>query len=91
MDDNNHTEEKEKLKWHEHLACGWPLALVGIGGALGGLCGGAAYAINAQIFGKNISKTKKYIYSFLVGAGAFATYFLVIVVLAIIFPDLFSE
>ena len=91
IDKKNNTEENKKLTWHEHLACGWPLALVGIGGAIGGLCGGAAYAINAKIFGKNLSKSKKYIYSIAVGIGAIAVYFLAIVILAIIFPNLFSE
>lgn len=88
---NDKEPSNEKLKWHEHLACGWPLSLIGIGGALGGLLGGGAYAINVQVFRKSISKTKKYIYSFLIVFSAFAVYFLIIVLLALFFPDLFSK
>lgn len=80
----------KKMEWYEHLACGWPLLLVFIGGALGGLCGGAAYAVNAKVFSKDISITKKYAYVILVGVGAFLVYFIAVVVLAMIFPGLFA-
>ena len=79
-----------KLKWYEYLACCWPLILVGIGGLLGGLCGGVAYGINANIFSKEISSAKKYIYTTLVGIGAIILYFILAVVLALLFPDLFG-
>lgn len=84
-------DDKKKLQWYEHLACGWPLVLVGIGGALGGLCGGAAYVISAKIFRKEIPSTKKYIYAILVGLSAIVVYLLALVVLALIFPDLFPK
>lgn len=42
--------ETAKLPVHVHLLCGWPLLLVVIGGAIGGLCGGAAYGINMAIY-----------------------------------------
>ncbi|MEN3158700.1 hypothetical protein ABC502_09985 [Alkalimonas sp. NCh-2] len=80
------TSVEKKMEWYEHLACGWPLILIFIGGALGGLCGGAAYAVNAKVFGRDISNTKKYVYAILIGVSAFLTYFVAVVILAMIFP-----
>lgn len=79
------------MKWYEHLACGWPLVLVGIGGAIGGLCGGVAYGLSVKVFTKDISDTKKYAYSLLISLGAFIAYLLIVTILAIIFPDVFGE
>jgi hypothetical protein len=39
-----------KLSLQAHLVCGWPLILVIIGGLIGGGLGGAAYAVNLQIY-----------------------------------------
>lgn len=81
----------KKLQTHEHLIAGLPIALVVVGGAIGGAIGGGAYAINASIFKRDISTTKKYIYSFLVSIAACAAYAVLILILAIIFPGLFKK
>jgi aconitase A len=43
-------EEAKKLSTIVHVMCGWPLALVFIGGAIGGGLGGIAYGINMVIY-----------------------------------------
>ena len=91
MKDNNRKPGKDfflkNLKWYEHLAAGWPLFLVFAGGAVGGGCGGAAYFINGKIFNSQLSSVLKYVYSFLVGAGAVLLY----VVVAIVFKSFFHN
>ena len=51
---------KPKLTALQQVFCAWPLALVAIGGAIGGLCGGAAWAINARIMSSGMSAPVRY-------------------------------
>ena len=44
---------KTKLEWYEHIWIALPIALVAFGGAIGGGCGGAAWATNRAIFLKH--------------------------------------
>ncbi|EIQ01293.1 hypothetical protein OpiT1DRAFT_05868 [Opitutaceae bacterium TAV1] len=83
--------EQKKLQVHEHIVAALPLALVAVGGLIGGLFGGGAYAISSSIFKKDISTTKKYTYSILVSSGAVIAYFGCIIILAILFPGLFKR
>lgn len=83
-------EEENNMKWYEQLFCGLPIALVSIGGAVGGLCGGLAFALNISVFSKKMSTAKKYLFTSLITLGAVISYFLIVVVLAIIFPDTFT-
>jgi len=76
------------LRWYEHLAAGWPLILILVGGAIGGGCGGAAYALNGKIFSLSISKPLKYLYVALVGIGAVILYIMIAIILFILFPQL---
>lgn len=78
-----------RLKWYEHLACGWPLILVFLGGAVGGGCGGAAYAISGRIFlNDKLSAGKKYGLSVLVGLGAIVLYVIIVAILVTVFPGM---
>lgn len=70
-----------KLSLREQIMLGWPFILGVYGGFLGVLCGGAAYIVNIVIFKSNISKKKKYIFSFLVGVSAFALYYILLLVI----------
>ena len=79
------------LKWYEHLAAGWPLVLVFIGGAIGGACGGAAYGANLKIFSSKLSKTRKYVYSFLVGVASFIVFLALVIIAMMLFPNLFRR
>jgi len=97
MEQQNNVKKKDKLaifknlKWYEHIAAGWPLILMFVGGAIGGGCGGAAYVINAKIFNSKVATPLKYLFAFLVGVGAVVLSVLLVVVLIMIFPALASK
>jgi hypothetical protein len=56
-----------------YLVCGWPLALVAIGGGLlGGLCGGAAFGINLGIWKSSLPLVAKIVLIPMVGLIAVA-------------------
>lgn len=87
---NTDSAEKPKLTIFEHVICAWPLWLIAVGGAIGGLCGGAAWALNTRIMRSQRSAPLKYILILLSGVGAAALYFVLIVALALAFPTLFA-
>lgn len=60
----------EPLKWYQWLWCGLPFVLAIIGGALGGLFGGIACAINGRVFRYNLNGLAKYLLTGLVSLGA---------------------
>lgn len=74
------------FKWYEYLAMGWPIALMFVGGAVGGGCGGAAYVVNCYIFKSKLSTPMKYVCSFLVGIGAIILYMVCVMILLSLFP-----
>ncbi len=53
-----------------YLICGWPFALVAIGGLIGGLCGGAAFGINLSIWKSQLPVALKIILIPIVGIAA---------------------
>ena len=79
--------EKKKLKAIEYAWGCWPLIMVTVGGALGGLCGGGAAAINMKLFSSSRTQKSKYVLSFLVSIGSVLVYLLAAVVLVLIFPS----
>jgi len=60
----------EKLETRVHLMCGWPLALVFVGGAIGGGLGGGAYAINLALHKSKLPAPLKVIGNVAVGTVA---------------------
>lgn len=89
-------EEKKKkqnlfsrLTWKQHIAAGWPLILIFVGGAVGGALGAAAYFINAKIFLSGKTNASKFFMSALTGIGAIAGYIIIVGMLAMSFPNLF--
>lgn len=82
--------EKRKLTTFEQVVCAWPLALLLVGGALGGACGGAAWALNTKIMSSALSAPVRYGLIVLTGVGAGFLYFLGIFILASVFPNLFG-
>ena len=72
----------EPLKWYQWVWGGWPLILLFRGGALGGLAGAAAIAINAKIFREDMSDVLKYAMSGLVSLAAVIFYFLAAILVA---------
>ena len=63
-------KQPSKVPVSAHLLCGWPLLLVGIGGAIGGGLGGLAYGINLAIYKSNMPVIGKIFLNVLVGMGA---------------------
>jgi len=55
-----------------YLICGWPFALVAIGGLIGGVCGGAAFGINLSIWKSQLPLAAKIILIPIVGCTAVA-------------------
>ena len=67
-------EESQKLSTIVHVMCGWPLALVFIGGAIGGGLGGIAYGINMVIYKSRMPVAAKVVLNILTGTAAFITW-----------------
>jgi hypothetical protein len=53
-----------------HLACGWPLVLVLVGGMIGGGLGGAAYGVNMGIYRSTLPWPIKAVLILLTGFAA---------------------
>ncbi len=84
-------QTKPQMSAMAHIAAGWPMALVAVGGLIGGACGGAAYGISISIFKKRGATVSTYIYATLIGIAAVALYFAVIIGLGIAFPEMFKR
>ena len=63
-------DQKAKLPISAHLLCGWPLALVAVGGAIGGGLGGAAYAINLAVYKSEMPTPAKVLLNLAIGGAA---------------------
>jgi hypothetical protein len=87
----NTAEKTTKLPWHSHVISGWPLVMVIIGGLIGGACGGLAYGASMSLIKKKGISATSYILSTVIGIGCVALYFVVIIGLAIAFPNLFNQ
>jgi hypothetical protein len=61
---------KEKLPSSAHAMCGWPLALVAVGGAIGGGLGGVAYVVNLAIYKSQLPVPVKILLNVLSGLAA---------------------
>lgn len=71
-------EKSVNLSTGAHIICGWPLVLVFIGGAIGGGLGGAAYAINVQIFKSGLPLIVKMMLNLVVGCAAIGAWLAVV-------------
>lgn len=58
------------LRWYEYIWACAPLILIAIGGALGGMLGGAAAWTNLAIFRSSVSPALRYVYSALLSLTA---------------------
>lgn len=57
--------------------CGWPLALVAVGGAIGGGLGGAAYAINLAVYKSEMPIPAKVLLNLAIGGVAVVAWLVV--------------
>ncbi|MBX3416410.1 MAG: hypothetical protein KF851_02310 [Pirellulaceae bacterium] len=64
-----------------HVICGWPLLLVLIGGAIGGILGAAAYVVNLAIYKTELPAPVKVVLNVVVGFAAIGIW--VVIALAI--------
>lgn len=64
------SEAKHKLPAIAHVMCGWPLAMVAFGGAIGGGLGGVAYAINIALYKSSLPVAAKVALNLMTGAAA---------------------
>jgi len=69
---------KEKLSVKADVLCGWPLFLLGIGGAVGGGLGGAAYGINVVLYKSRLPLTMKILLNIQVGILAIVLWVLIV-------------
>jgi len=76
------TADVKKLPWHAHAIAAWPLAMVTLGGLVGGVCGGLAYWISISLINKKGISAATYILSALVGIGSVGLYFVIAIALA---------
>lgn len=65
----------EPLEWYQWLWAGIPVALVFVGGLLGGLCGGIATVINGRVFRSEMNSLAKYVLTGVVSVVAVIAYF----------------
>lgn len=84
------SSERRNLSTIEHIACAWPLALVAVGGALGGVCGALAWVLNTRIMASSMGAPMRYALIVLSGLGAIALYFVGVMALAVMFPQTFG-
>jgi ribosomal protein L37E len=70
-------KEPPKMSVVAHVLCGWPLVLVGFGGAIGGALGAAAYAINVSIYKAKMPAVLKILMNLVVGASAIAIWYFI--------------
>ena len=68
-------ELNKKLPLKAHLICGWPIFLIFIGGAIGGVLGVAAYYFNITLYKSDLPLKAKITQSLLAGLGAFVALF----------------
>jgi hypothetical protein len=59
-----------KLEWYEQVWIALPFALVFVGGAIGGGCGGLAWGFNKKVFQKVENPTLKYVFTGLISGAA---------------------
>lgn len=72
------------LAWYEWVWNGWPLVLLFMGGALGGLFGGLALALNLNIFRSQQSTALRYAITGAVSALALIAYLIAAIVLSLL-------
>jgi len=80
-----------ELSTGANIFCAWPLALVAIGGALGGLLGAMAWALNVKIMKSDFIAAVTIPTVILTGLGAFAIYFVIVAYLVLTYPDIFNR
>jgi hypothetical protein len=66
---------KHDLAWYEHIWIALPFALIVVGGAIGGGCGGAAWVINKKVFRATHNPVLRYVFTGMISIGAVVVWF----------------
>ena len=74
----------EPLKWYQWVWGGWPVALLFVGGALGGIAGMLGAVINARVFRAEISEVLKYVVTGVVSILAVLVYAVAAILLSLL-------
>ena len=80
----------KKLSTVENIVCAWPLVLIGVGGALGGLCGACGWYLNVKVMKSDYIGLVTYPAVILIGLASWASYLGIVVWLVIQFPEIFA-
>lgn len=80
-----------ELSTATNIFCAWPLVLVGLGGALGGVLGAMAWVLNVKIMKSDFIAAVTIPAVILVGIGAFAVYFGIVAYLVLTYPEVFNR
>ena len=91
MNEQQTAPTERKLTVVEQIVCALPIGLVAVGGAIGGAFGGLGWYLNQKIMRSNRSAPVRYALAVLTLVGAVAVYFASVVVLAMLFPNLFGQ
>lgn len=82
--------QSKPIPSYAQVIAGWPLIMIAIGGALGGLCGGGAYGLSMALFKKRGVTPLNCFLSILIGIAGIGLYFGAVVALGIAFPSVFG-
>jgi hypothetical protein len=85
------TPSKPKLTTLQQVFCAWPFALVIVGGAIGGACGGLAWAINTRIMSSSLVAPMRYGLCVLTGIVAAVVWFYAAMAMAPVLASMFSK
>ncbi len=72
------------LTWYEWIWNGWPIVLLFVGGALGGLIGAAALAINLNVFRSQQNPLLKYVITGVISFAALIVYLILAIALTLL-------
>lgn len=84
------SEARRKASIIDQFVAAWPIVLLLYGGALGGVVGAVAWAINLDFVTRDWSAPIRYGLVLTTGLAAAALYVGVVVILRAIFPNLFA-
>jgi hypothetical protein len=87
--DGKKIQVAEPLTWFQLLWSGIPLLLLVVGGALGGLCGAGAVALNIRVFRSQGGNMVKYLLTAFVSLTAAVVYLFLVIVATIIIDLVF--
>ncbi|MBS0385728.1 MAG: hypothetical protein JSS00_10325 [Proteobacteria bacterium] len=82
---------KPRLYVLQHVVCAWPFAFVIVGGAIGGACGGLAWAINIRIMSSARAAPVRYGLCALTGVVAAIVWFFAAMALAPVLASMLNR